>query len=43
MKSSVVVGLVAIAAAWAAPVPVLSHHSNSAYFVEKVDTVTGVV
>lgn len=43
MKSALVVGLVAIAGAWSAPVPVLSHHSNSAYFVEKVDTVTGVV
>ena len=42
-KRGLVVGLIAIAGAWAAQTPVLSHHSNSAYFVEKVDTVTGVV
>jgi hypothetical protein len=37
------IGLTALAAIFMSAVPAISHHSNSAYEVEKVVTITGIV
>ena len=43
MKTGAIVASVALAAVLLQPAVVLSHHSNSAYEVQKVITITGVV
>ena len=43
MKSSVAVAVAVLMLPFVGPVPALSHHSNSAYAVETVHVVSGVV